>query len=128
MHRDTPEACTQRFADCVGRGDLDGVAEIFEPSASILSDGGTVVRGSRTIRAAMAAFVESRPLLDVKLERVIDAGDDLSIVYNQWRFRGMEPEGEVALNVGTALTVLRRRADGPWRIVFSDVNYTGRTR
>lgn len=125
MQQDTPEIATRRFAACVGRGDLQGAGEIFEESATVISDEGVVVTGREAICGILAAFVASRPALDVRIDRVIHFADDLAVVYNQWLFRGLEPDGAVTPNAGASFTVLRRHPDGLWRLAFSDVDHGG---
>lgn len=125
MLQDTPEEATRRFAACVGRGDLDGAGEIFEAGATVISDVGAVVSGRAAISEILAAFVASRTALDVRIDRVIYVAEDLAVVYNQWLFRGLEPDGAITPNAGASFTLLRRHADGLWRLAFSNVDRGG---
>lgn len=128
MPQDSPEACTQRYAECVARGDLEGVGRIFEASARVLSDEGLLVTGREAICALHAEFVRRHPHIEVKLHRVISLGDDLSIVRSSWMFRDLLPSGEITPNSGVSLNVLRRQPDARWCIAFCEVHHAGASR
>ena len=120
MKPDSPETCIQRFAACVSKGDLDGASGSFEEAATFVRDDKTLVNGRAAIREALAGFVDARPNLEIQVQRVVGAGEDLAIVYNEWSFDAREQDGSLVPNAGGTVQVLRRAQDGTWRIVFDD--------
>lgn len=119
---DSPETLTERFFSAVGRGDAGHACAAFEEGAAILSDQRATVVGREAIGELLSDVIGSRATVDHHVHRIHPAGPGLCVLYTEWSYRGLEPDGEVALNTGVALSVVRRGGDGTWRVAFADVN------
>jgi ketosteroid isomerase-like protein len=60
-----------------------------------------------------------KPRIEMHVTRVASGGDDVAVLYNDWRARVQGPDGPVEIT-GRALEVVRRLADGSWRFVIDD--------
>lgn len=115
-----PESFLHAFAECVASGDLARIVGLFEESASLVEDDGEILRGHAQIREALAPFLEAEGERRYEIRQLIPIGDDLAVVYNDWRARLPDGAGTDLPLAGAGLQVLRRSADGRWRIVFDE--------
>jgi uncharacterized protein (TIGR02246 family) len=115
----SPQETLERFAELLGKGELEAALTLYEEDAAFVPEPGRLVHGREAIGAALEAFVALSPTLTGTIESVVPAGDT-ALVINNWHLRGTDPEGnEVAMEARSA-DVLRRRADGTWRILIDD--------
>ena len=52
--------------------------------------------------------------------RVVTAGEDLALVYNEWSMSAKGRDGKPIVRTGKAVEVVRRQADGTWRFAIDD--------
>jgi ketosteroid isomerase-like protein len=57
--------------------------------------------------------------LDLKVSRVLEVGD-LALVSTVWSFAGTGSDGKPVKLAAKSADVLRRQADGSWRIVIDN--------
>jgi ketosteroid isomerase-like protein len=57
--------------------------------------------------------------LDLRVTRVLEASD-LALVATVWSFAGTDPAGEPVKLAAKSADVLRRQADGTWRLVIDN--------
>lgn len=115
----SPEDCDRLFGECVNAGDLEGLLTLYEPDAVLVSQDGSVASGRDAIRDVLAGLVEAGGRIHMEVVRVVRAGDDLALLYNDWSFRATGETGPVAMS-GRALEFVRRQADGSWRFAIDD--------
>jgi ketosteroid isomerase-like protein len=116
----TPHAVIEAFSERVSAGDLEGALALYEPGAAFRpTPEGPPVHGGEAIRRALEAFLALSPTLTGHIERVLEA-DGLALVVNRWELRGAGANGEAVVMSGRSVDVLRRRADGEWRIALDD--------
>lgn len=120
MKPDSPEACDRLFAECIARGDLDGVVALYESGASFVRPDGTVLSGVAAIRIELAPLAAAKIRFDMDVRRIVRAGDDLAVLYNAWTVHATGPDGAPATQSGHALEMVRRQPDGTWRFVVDD--------
>jgi uncharacterized protein (TIGR02246 family) len=116
----TPEDCDRLFAEGVHAGDLDAVAALYERDASFVTQEGEVVTGAPAIRGALAELVAAKPTLRMSVRRVVRAGGDLAVLYNDWSLTVTGRDGKPVESAGHAIEIVRRQADGSWLFVVDD--------
>jgi ketosteroid isomerase-like protein len=67
----------------------------------------------------MGGFLAMKGTLDLKVTRVLEAGD-LALVVGVWSFVGTGPDGGPVRLTGHNADVLRRQANGSWRFVIDN--------
>jgi len=124
----TPEAETTEtaavatvaaFVAAVNRGDLEGALAHYAEDAVFVAEPGRVLSGREAIRAALGAMLAARPRLLTRAHGVV-ASADLALYYADWRLEGISPDGNRYVQGGRSADVLRREADGHWRIAVDN--------
>jgi len=122
MPAQTPEQCDELFGKYVNSRDLDNLLALYEPRASLMNEDRTVAQGTAAIRETMqgifAAFPEVKITMNVV--RVVHAGDDLAVLYNDWSASGKAGEGSPFTMEHKAMEIVRRQSDGTWRFAVDD--------
>lgn len=114
---DTPEALMQTFAAHVHARDLDALTGLYEPDAVFMPEPGTILTTPAEIRAALAAMLSLAPTMVVTPGQVLVAGD-VALVQNDWSMTGTAPDGTLVTQDGRSADVVRRQADGTWRVLI----------
>ena len=114
----TPEGVIRGFADRITRGDVEGALGLYEPEAVFVAQPGRTVCGTEAIREELERFAALEPELTGEI-RGIREGGGIALVLNRWSLKGRSPEGAVEMS-GISADVLRRQADGTWRVLIDD--------
>lgn len=115
----SPEETIERFAQLMGEGELEAALALYEEDAAFVPEPGRLVHGRDAIRSALEPFLALSPTLTGTIEKVVLAADT-ALVINDWRLRGTDPEGNDVEIAARSTDVLRRCADGTWRILIDD--------
>jgi len=119
MSNGTPEQVLQCVVDGVNTGDIEALMALYEPEAAFATQPGNLVRGLPGVRGAVAGFMAMKGKLDLKVTRVLEASD-LALVITVWSFAGTGPDGQPVKLATSSADVLRRQADGSWRLVIDN--------
>ena len=114
----TPALLMEEFAARAGRGDLDGLIELYEPEAVFEPEFGACVVGHDQLRGALAEFMALRPQITYTSEPDVVIVDDVALVTNFWTMTGTAPDGSQVGESGTSADVCRRQPDGTWRVLI----------
>jgi uncharacterized protein (TIGR02246 family) len=120
MPAGTPEECAVLFAKYLNAGDVEAVVGLYEAGAAFARGDGTVATGTQAIRKAIETLAGTRPNLTVRVARVIEGGDDLAVLYDDWSLTAEGADGSTLQNTGRAIEVVRRQQDGTWRFIVDD--------
>ena len=116
----SPEACDRLFVDHVNAGDLDALLSLYDPMCSLVRRDGSLARGHGEIREVLGKLIAMRARMTAEIVKVVAAGDDLAMVYNDWHMSAKRSSGEPVEAGGKALEVVRRQPDGTWRFILDD--------
>lgn len=115
----TPQNVISSFGDALNRGDLEAAVALYESGAAFKVQPGQIVHGLPAIREALAAFFAVKPRMSSNIIEVVEAGN-LALVVNDWELAGRQPDGQPISMAGRSADVLRRQADGNWKISIDD--------
>jgi uncharacterized protein (TIGR02246 family) len=121
----TPKQCDDLFAKFVEAGDVDAVVALYEPKGCLVLEGGRVARGPAAIRKAIAMFAAMKPKFRMNVGRIVKAGDDIAVLYNDWTLSATGPDGAAVTDQGKATEIVRRQGNGTWRFVVDDPRARG---
>lgn len=119
MSTATPEQVLESIVTGINSGDLDGLMSLYESGAAFATEPGSLAHGIPGVREALAGFVSMKGNLDLRVTRVLTAGD-LALVVGVWTFDGTGPDGEPVRLASENADVLRRQEDGTWRFVIDN--------
>jgi ketosteroid isomerase-like protein len=100
-------------------GDIDTVMQTYEPSQSIAFEPGNPVSDSTLARELFHQFRSISPKFTYSGHEVIVEGD-LAVHIAPWTMTGTDPEGKPVSGEGLSIAVLRRQADGSWKMVIDN--------
>ncbi len=109
-----PEECHTRWVEAFNAGDLDQLMTYYEPECVLVSQPGQVVSGTDAIRQALQGLLALKGTMDLRVRRVLQAGD-VALLVSDWTLAGKGPDGNPVSLAGTTTDVVRRQADGTWR-------------
>lgn len=101
-------------------GDLDAALAQYEAEAVTTPRDGQVLRGRTALREMLAAAVAARRMYTVDVARVLESGD-LALVHGTWQSTGTDGRGSQVCHAGSYDSVVRRSADGTWRIAVEAI-------
>jgi uncharacterized protein (TIGR02246 family) len=116
----SPEACDRLFVEHVNAGDLDALLSLYEPACSLVRRDGSLARGHAGIREVLEPLITRSARMTTAIVKVVPAGNDLAMVYNDWHMSAKRADGQPVETSGKALEVVRRQPDGTWRFILDD--------
>lgn len=120
MGQRTPEDCDRAFGERLNAEDVDGIVQLYEPDATFIPQEGEPITGTQGIRQALAEFAAMKPKIKMNVTKVVKAGGDLAVLYNNWALSAKGPDGATINMEGKAIEIVRRQPDGTWLFVVDD--------
>jgi len=121
MPAQNPETCEDLFAQYLNSGDIARLLTLYEPQASHIAPDGVVAHGSDAIRLVLDQFVAMQPKLTVSLKKLVGAGDDLAVLYDDWTLTARAPDGSPIEMNGKSVHIVHRQQDGSWLFAVTGV-------
>ncbi len=116
-----PEDGPRTAQDAFNAGDLDGLVGLYETEAVLILGPGQIAAGSDAIREVMAGLMGTGGRLELKCRRnSLHQVGDIALRTLEWKLEGNDPDANPLALGGVATVVLRRQADGCWRLVIDN--------
>jgi uncharacterized protein (TIGR02246 family) len=119
MSNGTPGQVLGSIVDGINKGDIESLLRLYEPKAAFAARPGTLLHGLPGVREALSGFLAMKGKLDLNVTRILEVGD-LAMVAATWSFSGTGPDGKPVKLASKSADVLRRQADGTWRMVIDN--------
>jgi uncharacterized protein (TIGR02246 family) len=107
-----PEEVDELFTKAMNAGDLEAALALWADDGSFVDEQGEVISGKEALRSTLAGFFALQPQLDLRVKKVIGAGD-IAVTMGTWSMRATGPDGPVEMS-GSGIAVMRRCPDGSW--------------
>ena len=102
------------------RRDLEAVLNFYEDEAVMVAEPGRLAKGKNEIRAVYEwIFANVKGTARQEKTHVIEAGD-IALFTSKWNFSGTASDGNDVSRESFASVILRKNADGEWRIVVDN--------
>ncbi|MHB0987803.1 MAG: YybH family protein [Bellilinea sp.] len=119
-----PENRPHLFTERLNAGDLDGVVALYEPDAHFVASSGETLTGREQVRLVLAELLRTQTQMQAQVIKVINVGD-IAVLYTNFQGTTTEASGKTVQISQKAIEILRRQADGSWRLVVGDPNARG---
>jgi ketosteroid isomerase-like protein len=116
----TPAECDELFETNLNSGDLEGLVALYEPQACLVNQDRTLVRGTDAIRLSFAELLAAHAKSTGHSTRVVQAGEDLAVLYNDWNLTVDGQDGNPISLSHKAIEVVRCQPDRTWMFVIDD--------
>jgi ketosteroid isomerase-like protein len=114
-NKSTPEDFHHHYAEAFNSGDVQPLLELYEPSASLVSQPDEVASGHAAIGGALSQY-QTIGKMTAETRYCIQSGD-VALASASWSIEGTGPDGEPVAVRGTSADLLRRQLDGRWLLV-----------
>ncbi len=122
----SPEECDQLLFKTIGTGDLDAALELYEPDAVFVVAPGQVVTGHAAIREVLGGMLASGGAGEIEgVTSVISADGAVAFTRTKGSATHPGPDGKPITMAFHSVEVVRRQADGTWRIAIDDPSGMG---
>jgi len=112
MAAKSPEENHKLFQDAVGQADIDALIELYQADA-VMTLPGSELRGHTQLRAFFESWLHAPANVTLEPLQVLTQGDT---ALEKTRCVSIEADGTQSVSYSTV--VLRRQADGQWRIAI----------
>jgi uncharacterized protein (TIGR02246 family) len=119
-----PEEWPGLFERHLNAGDLEAVVALYDPGAIFVPKSGDTIVGSDGIRAVLSGLIGGKTRLRGQVVQVVTAGD-IAVLYTDWQLKILGPSGEIVEERSRVIEVLRRQADGTWKLIVGDPSGRG---
>lgn len=115
-----PLETVELLDEAFNRGDLEAVLSFYEEGAVMVLEPGRLATGRAEMRRAYEwIFANMKGVARQEKTHVIECGD-IALFTSRWNYSGMTPDGTPVARESYASVILRKHADGNWRIVVDN--------
>ncbi len=122
MPATSPLEAVRLLDDAFCRGDVDAILDFYEDGATLVVQPGMLATGRAELRRAFEAILSlfaAPPVVKLIKTDVIEAGN-IALFTAKWSLSGTAKNGEEITREDIASVVLRRQADGTWKLVVDN--------
>jgi ketosteroid isomerase-like protein len=96
-------------------GDLDALADLYDPDACLLAEDGSAATGADAIRQVYGPLIGLGGRISLTTRHAVEVGD-LALLSNSWTFE----IGGVPVASAVTAEVAKRQPDGSWRYLIDN--------
>jgi uncharacterized protein (TIGR02246 family) len=124
MSAHKPEDWPRLFEQHLNAGDLEAVEALYDPNARFVPPSGEMIVGREGIRPTLAGLIGMKAQLHGRVTKVVAAGD-VALLYTDWQGTTVDPSGKTVEIRSKAIELVRRQADGTWKLIVGDPHARG---
>lgn len=113
------QALVETMTTAFQNGNIDAVMQSYTPEAVVLFEPGTPVSGAGALRGAFGEMAALKPVFAYSGHEVVVAGDT-AVHFAPWTMHATLPDGSEITQSGLSVAVMRKQADGSWRMVIDN--------
>ena len=116
-----PEDWPAVFEQNVNTGDLESVLSLYDPNAAFVAETGETIMGRDQIRPVLDGLIKRRAQFKSRVIKAV-AVDDIAVLYTDFQGTALDASERPTEIRSRAIEVLRRQADGTWKLIVGDPN------
>ena len=113
---DSPEACHALYVSRLNEADLEGLVDLYHEQGVHIRDDGETAADPEAVRDIHRRFIGMKPELDSRIVNVVEIGDDLAVVYDEWKLSAVDEAGNPLKLEGTGMHLLRK-FNSRWKFI-----------
>ena len=114
-----PAETVSQLIDALNSGNLEAALALYERQAIMVAGPGTFASGIDALRKELEGFVALKPTVR-SVKRVVVETGDLAQHVGEWTLAGTDAAGQPVSMTGRSADVLRKQADGTWKIIVDN--------
>lgn len=119
MNQLEPLKVIELLDEAFNRGDVEAILGFYEDGAVVVVEPGKLATGKSELRRMFEWMVGNKGVVRQDKTHVIEA-DDIALFTSKWTFTGVGADGREVSRESYASAVLRKGADGNWRLVVDN--------
>lgn len=121
MKKDEAEvqAAVAQMTSAFEKNNIDAVMNAYEPGAAVVFDPGQPVTNEQQLRQMFSGMAAAKPVFTYSGHEVVVSGDT-AVHIAPWQMVAHTPDGQEIRQSGLSVAVLRRQADGSWKMVIDN--------
>lgn len=113
------QSAIESMTSAFEKSDIDAVMRAYEPGAAVLFEPGQPVTDAQQLRQMFAGMAAAKPVFTYSGHEVVVSGDT-AVHIAPWQMVAHSPDGQEIRQSGLSVAVLRRQADGLWKMVIDN--------
>lgn len=115
----TPHEAVKALDQAFARRDMEALLAFYEDGAAVVTEPGRMIRRKEDVRKFFTQLFATNGEAHQLDSHIIEA-DGIALFISKWRFTGEKPGGQPFSRESVATSVLRKGADGNWRILIDN--------
>lgn len=100
--------------------DIEAVMASYEARATVMFEPGVPVSDASQLRQMFSAMAMVNPAFDYPAGHDVFVNGDIAMHIAPWSMTGQTSDGQTIEQSGLSVAVLRRQADGSWKMVLDN--------
>ncbi len=113
-------AAVQNMTGSFQDGDIAEVMASYENQATVVFEPDAPVSDATQLEQMFTGMAAVNPVFDYEAGHEVIVNGDIAVHIAPWTMTGLTPDGQELTQSGLSVAVLRKQADGSWKLVIDN--------
>lgn len=113
-------AVIQNMTDSFQDGDIAEVMASYENQATVVFEPDAPISDATQLEQMFSSMAAVNPVFNYDAGHEVIVNGDIAVHIAPWAMTGLTPDGQELAQSGLSIAVLRRQADGNWKMVIDN--------
>jgi len=113
------QAAVEKMTAAFQSNQIETVMSAYEHGAAVVFEPGRLVTDEEQVRQMFSAMASAKPVFTYSGHEIVVSGDT-ALHIAPWHMTAHTPDGQEIMQSGLSVAVLRRQADGSWKMVIDN--------